>query len=235
MKGLAIATVCFILACGKNTDSSMSSSNTTLVKGTPLTYLALGDSYTIGEAVEQRQSFPYELANRLKTADLNVSAPQIIARTGWTTDELQVAIKAAKITDTFSFVTLLIGVNNQYRGYSKEVYREEFKELLLTAINFAGGKKNHVFVVSIPDWGATPFGKSSGKDPEAIGNEIDQFNAINKEESLATGVSYTDITPDSKLAASDVTLVAPDGLHPSAKMYAGWVSALFPSIEKAFR
>ena len=213
----------------------MSPSNTILVKGTPLTYLALGDSYTIGEAVEQKQSFPYELANRLKTADLNVSAPQIIARTGWTTDELQAAIKAAKITGTFNFVTLLIGVNNQYRGYSKEVYREEFKELLLTAINFAGGRETHVFVVSIPDWGTTPFGKNSGKDPEVIGKEIDQFNAINKEESFAAGVSYTDITPDSKLAASDVTLVASDGLHPSAKMYASWVSALFPSIEKTFR
>ena len=199
------------------------------------TYLALGDSYTIGEAVEQRLSFPYQLVEKLKLAGLNVAVPRIIAKTGWTSDELQAAITAAKMMDTYDFVTLLIGVNNQYRGYSAEVYRKEFKELLLTAIGFAGGNKAHVFVVSIPDWGATPFGKDSGKEPQAIGREIDQFNAINRQETLVAGVSYTDITPGSKLASSNVELVASDRLHPSGKMYADWASALLPSIEKTFK
>ena len=240
MKTLAIATVCLILACGKNASSSMTSLNTTtqttldtMVK--KLTYLALGDSYTIGEAVEQQLSFPYQLADKLRSSGLNITTPKIIAKTGWTTDELQAAIVEAKITDTYDFVTLLIGVNNQYRGYSEQVYRNEFKELLLTAIGFAGGDKTHVFVVSIPDWGATPFGKDSGKDQDGIDREIDQFNAINKQETLAAGVSYTDITPGSKLASSNVALVASDGLHPSGKMYADWASALLPSIERTFK
>ncbi len=200
-----------------------------------LTYLALGDSYTIGEAVDQKSSFPYQLAAQLKTIGINVGEPKIIARTGWTTDELQAAVTGAKITQAFDLVTLLIGVNNQYRGYSQEVYRKEFSALLLTAIGFARGKKDHVFVVSIPDWGVTPFGKSSGKDPKVIGEEIDQFNAINAEETKIAGVSYTDITPGSRLAASDAGLVASDGLHPSGKMYTAWASALLGPVEKVFK
>ncbi len=214
---------------------TLSTTPTSPLTGPQLTYLALGDSYTIGEAVEQKLSFPYQLADKLNAAGLHVAEPRIIAKTGWTTDELLAAITGAKITDTYSFVTLLIGVNNQYRGYAKDVYRKEFKELLLTAIGFAAGKKNHVFVVSIPDWGATPFGKNSGKDPAVIGAEIDQFNAINKEETIAAGVSYTDITAHSKDTSSDPSLVASDGLHPSGKMYESWSSALVAPITMAFK
>lgn len=195
-----------------------------------LSYLALGDSYTIGEAVEQEQSFPHQLVSKLDSFGLYLSKPKVIAKTGWTTDELRAAITDAKITGTFNLVTLLIGVNNQYRGYSQEVYRKEFRELLLVALGFAGGNKDCVFVVSIPDWGSTPFGKNSDKDPIEIGAEIDQFNAINKEETMAAGVSYTDITLNSKLASSDSSLVASDGLHPSGKMYEYWASALVEPI-----
>lgn len=191
-----------------------------------LTYLALGDSYTIGEAVEQEDSFPYQFAEQLKLQGLNIADPKVIAKTGWTTDELQAAIKAENITQNFDIVTLLIGVNNQYRGYSKEDYRKQFKELLQTAIGFAGGNAKGVFVVSIPDWGVTPFGLSSGKNTKDIAVDIDAFNAINKEETLAFKVNYTDITPGSRNAVRDLSLVASDGLHYSGKMHLQWASSI---------
>lgn len=191
-----------------------------------LTYLALGDSYTIGEAVFPIESFPYQFAAQLKALGINVAEPKVIAKTGWTTDELQTAIEAESLTQTFDFVTLLIGVNNQYRGYSKDTYREEFKSLLQTAISFAGGDIKKVFVLSIPDWGVTPFGLASGRNIEEIANEIDAFNAINKEETLVMGVSYTDITSGSRNAAADLSLVAEDGLHYSGKMHLQWASSI---------
>ncbi|MGF1923902.1 MAG: SGNH/GDSL hydrolase family protein [Bacteroidia bacterium] len=191
-----------------------------------LTYLALGDSYTIGESVTANESFPYHLAARLRQKGLNVTTPKIIAKTGWTTDELQIAIKAENLTQKFNFVTLLIGVNNQYRGYSKDTYRKEFRELLQTAIGFADGHKKNVFVISIPDWGVTPFGQSSGKTAKSIADDIDAFNAINKQETLAMEISYTDITPESRKAAIDASLTAKDGLHPSGKMYLQWAMSV---------
>jgi lysophospholipase L1-like esterase len=199
------------------------------------TYLALGDSYTIGESVKQTESFPYQLQSLLKAKGTNVADPKIIAVTGWTTDELQSAIKKEHLTATYSFVTLLIGVNNQYRGYPISTYKKEFSELLQTAITFTGGNKDKVFVVSIPDWGATPFGKNSGRNTQTIANEIDSFNAANQEITLAAGVSYTNITPASRNAATDLSLVANDGLHPSAKMYAGWSDALLPKIANVLK
>lgn len=194
------------------------------------TYLAIGDSYTIGESVPLESNFPYQLSAALKAKGIEFGKPNIIAKTGWTTDELQVGIRAVALKEKFKVVTLLIGVNNQYRGQSTITYRKEFKELLQTAIDFAGGIQKHVFVLSIPDWGITPYGKSSGRDQQAIAKEIDVFNAVNKEESLALGISYTDITPGSREAATDPELTTTDGLHPSAKMYAQWVSLLLPSV-----
>jgi lysophospholipase L1-like esterase len=200
-----------------------------------LSYLALGDSYTIGEEVTQSESFPYQLKTNLSTQAINLSAPQIIATTGWTTGELIAGIKAEKLTSKYDLVTLLIGVNNQYRGNSIDLYRTEFKELLKTAIEFAGGNTAHVFVVSIPDWGATAYGVQSGKDVQIIAQEIDAFNAVNKEETLKAGISYTDITPASRHASADASLITTDGLHPSGKMYKEWADALSPSIIKAFK
>jgi lysophospholipase L1-like esterase len=211
-------TLCLLLACTKGNKPDM----ITEPNLPSLTYVALGDSYTIGEAVEQELSFPYQLVRELKNRNIHVANPKIIAKTGWTTDELQTAIKEENLKQKFDIVTLLIGVNNQYRGNSPVTYRREFKELLQTAISYAGGIKEHVFVVSIPDWGVTPFGKNSGKDMQTIASEIDNFNAINKAETIALGVSYTDITPASRIAATDLSLVATDGLHPSGKMYASW-------------
>ncbi|MCX2573465.1 SGNH/GDSL hydrolase family protein [Pedobacter sandarakinus] len=202
---------------------------------TQISYLALGDSYTIGEAVPINESFPFQLQHLLQGKQVNVNKPTIIARTGWTTDELQGAIVQANVKQKYDIVTLLIGVNNQYRGYPISTYKEEFSALLETAIGFANGKKERVFVVSIPDWGATPFGKNDGRGAQRIAAEIDAFNTANREITLAAGVSYTDITPTSRNAAQDLALVASDGLHPSGKMYGEWANALLPKILLAIK
>lgn len=182
-------------------------------------YLALGDSYTIGESVPEAGRFPNQLAR-----ELGIAPPQIIARTGWTTDELNGAIDTANVTGTFDLVTLLIGVNNQYRGRDAEQYRGEFAALLQRAIGFAGGDARKVVVVSIPDWGVTPF--AEGRDRAKIGSEIDRYNAINREEAARAGARYADITAISR--GSDPALVAADGLHPSAKQYGEWVRIIAP-------
>lgn len=196
--------------------------------GSVITYLALGDSYTIGEAVPAALSFPYQLSAALNKVSYKAADPVIIARTGWTTDELIREINSKALTQKFDFVTLLIGVNNQYRRYNINTYRTEFVQLLNTALTYANGNKKRIFVVSIPDWGVTPF--AGGQDANQIAKEIDLYNAINKEESLKAGVSYTDITPISRRAVTDRTLIANDGLHPSGTMYALWVQQLVNEV-----
>jgi phospholipase/lecithinase/hemolysin len=196
-------------------------------------YLALGDSYTIGESVSQAQSFPYLLVSKLNSRGKNFAAPRVIARTGWTTNDLQKAVIAANITRKYDFVSLLIGVNNQYQGLSKTTYRSQFKDLLNRAILYSGGKPSHVAVISIPDWGQTPFGRNSGRDRQKITEDIAAFNAINKAEATARGVIYTNITLLSNRVTSDPTLVAQDGLHYSGKMHALWVDATIASFNKA--
>ncbi|MGV3547169.1 MAG: SGNH/GDSL hydrolase family protein [Pedobacter sp.] len=196
------------------------------------TYLALGDSYTIGEAVEQEESFPFQLKKILSDGGDEFEQPKVIAKTGWTTDELRHAIQQEQITEAFDLVTLLIGVNNQYRGYSQETYRTEFVELLETAISFAAGKKENVYVVSIPDWGVTEFAKNSGRDLQAISDEIDTFNRINRQETEVRNVTYVDITPRSRQAIKKQNLIAGDGLHPSGKMYEEWAKLLAEEVTK---
>jgi lysophospholipase L1-like esterase len=192
--------------------------------------LALGDSYTIGESVTVVDRWPNQLMRSLESKGIYVASPEIIAKTGWTTDELSSAIDAAKPKGPYSLVTLLIGVNNQYRGRDPEQYRKEFAALLQRAIGFAGGDAKRVVVVSIPDWGVTPF--AEGRDRAKIAAEIDHFNAINAEETKRAGAKYADITPVSR---KNPTLVAPDGLHPSAAMYAQWVTIISPQAEAALR
>ena len=193
------------------------------------TYLALGDSYTIGEAVPGTESYPYMLVQRLNQQGLNFSyPPKVIATTGWTTDNLINAIAQSGLEGkTFDMVTLLIGVNDQYQGLSQDNYRVKFKQVLESAIAFAGGNKSHVFVLSIPDWGVTPF--AGGKEAE-VGPLIDQFNGINRSISEAEGVNYLDITGISRQAATEPDLIANDGLHPSGKMYELWVDQLAPLV-----
>lgn len=193
------------------------------------TYLALGDSYTIGELVDENECFPAQLVKRLNEKGLNYAHPDIIATTGWTTDELKEGISKAKLKEEYNLVSLLIGVNNQYRGYDIDIYKKEFRELLETAIKFAGGNKWNVFVVSIPDYGVTPFAKE--KNPNKIAKEIDLYNQINKEITRSYGVKYFDITPLSRKAKNDADFVASDSLHPSGKMYKLWVDeVIFPKF-----
>ena len=186
---------------------------------TPVRYLALGDSYTIGESVPAGERFPHQLAR-----ELGIATPTIVAKTGWTTDELNSAIDAANPRGPFDLVTLLIGVNNQYRGREAEQYRGEFAALLQRAIGFAGGDASRVIVVSIPDWGVTLF--AEGRDRAQIAREIDQYNAVNREEAARAGAHYVDITPISR--GTDPALVAEDGLHPSGKQYRAWVDLILP-------
>jgi len=193
-----------------------------------ITYLALGDSYTIGEAVPQIQSFPYQLASQLRLNNFNIGNPMIIATTGWTTTQLKDAIAAAALKKTFTFVTLLIGVNNQYQNYNPDAYRADFKDLVNTAVLLAGGYKNRVFVLSIPDYSVTPFAASSNKD--LIRQELDIFNDINQNESNLAGVYYLNITGISRNAATDPSLLAVDGLHPSGLMYNQWVTELIKQV-----
>ena len=189
-----------------------------------MSYLALGDSYTIGEGVPLYESYPYQAVQLLRKRGVNIYAPEIVAKTGWTTDELQAAINTAKFLPLYDLVTLLIGVNNQYRGKSAEVYAEEFETLLKQAIAFAGNDKGRVVVLSIPDWGATPF--AEGRDRAKITAEIDAFNVINRKISSKYKVHYIDITPGTRLATQDPTLVTKDKLHPSGKEYAKWAEKL---------
>ncbi len=190
--------------------------------------LALGDSYTIGEGVAEADRWPTRLAAMLRAHGLSVGAPKIVGRTGWTTDELSAGIDAARLDSAYDLVTLLIGVNNQYRGRSDDEYRAQFRVLLDRAIGFAGGRASHVVVVSIPDWGVTPF--ATGRDRPAIAREIDRFNTVNREEAGRAGAQYADITSLSRRAAGDPSLIAPDGLHPSATMYTAWLDVVFPIV-----
>lgn len=184
------------------------------------TFLALGDSYTIGEAVEESQRWPNQLKLILHGRGIILNEIEIIAKTGWTTDELKIAIAEKGLTGKYDYVSLLIGVNNQYRGYPLDTYKKEFEELLITAINYAAGLSQNVIVLSIPDWGAMPF--AEGKDRTAIASEIDAFNAANLKICLSYKVHYVDVTPISRMAPEDALLVASDGLHPSGKMYKMW-------------
>jgi lysophospholipase L1-like esterase len=193
-------------------------------------YLALGDSYTIGEGVDSASRWPVQLAKSLRAAKLDVADPEIIARTGWTTDELAAAIKTAAPRGPYALVSLLIGVNNQYRGRDAEQYRSEFKALLAQSVGFAGGKASHVVVLSIPDWGVTPFAK--GRDRAKIGAEIDHFNAIAREETVAAGARWVDVTPASR-EPHDGWIGAKDGLHPTAAQYARWAALAFDAAAAA--
>lgn len=189
-------------------------------------FLALGDSYTIGEAVDFADRWPVQLAAMLRPHGIDISEPEIIATTGWTADELAAAIDAAQLIGPYDFVSLLIGVNNQYRSCPLDEYRAQFRGLLHRAIEFAGGDPSCVIVLSIPDWGVTPF--AEGRDRARIAREIDAFNAVNRDEAIAAGARYVDVTLISRDAAEDPSLIAADGLHPSGEMYRRWAELVLP-------
>jgi len=199
-------------------------------------YLALGDSYTIGEQVPQQDCFPYQtvaLLNKSAGGTQNrqrFDTAKIIATTGWTTDELNAAIDAAGITKKFDVVSLLIGVNNQYRGRAVDEYRGEFEGLLKRAIDFASNNKDHVFVISIPDWGVTPF--AEGRDRAEIAKQIDAYNLAAKTICEKYKIVFIDITTEQRKHGNKDEFLAEDKLHPSGKEYANWAEKLAAAIRK---
>ncbi len=199
------------------------------------TFLALGDSYTIGEAIPEAARWPVQLAARLREHGIAIDAPRIIATTGWTTDELSAAMDDSTFAPPYALVTLMIGVNNQYRGRSLGEYRNQFDALLKRAIHLAGDDATRVIVLSTPDWGATPFGHGSGRDLKAIAKQIDAFNAAAHAESSTRGAAWIDVTPISREVAQHPEYVAHDGLHPSAEMYGRWVDLVLPVVEARLR
>jgi lysophospholipase L1-like esterase len=197
----------------------------------PVRFLALGDSYTIGESVEPAERWPNQLAALLQDQGYGVLELQIIARTGWTTAELMVGIDGVPPEGTFDLVSLLIGVNNQYRGLDPEAYRLEFRTLLERAIDLTGDEAGRVVVLSIPDWSVTPF--AAGQDREQIAAEIDDYNRINKDEAEKAGALYVDVTPISRAATGTPSLIASDGLHPSGETYGQWARLALPAALRA--
>ena len=195
-------------------------------------YLALGDSYTIGELVPMSDNFPHQTVKMLQKNGFDCADPVIIATTGWTTDELAASIREHNLKEKFSFVSLLIGVNNQYRGRPLDNYKQEFEDLLTQAIGFAGGDASHVFVLSIPDWGVTPF--ADGRDAQKIAAEIDDFNAAQKKITLHHNCHFIEITQSTRTNGKNAAYLAEDGLHPSGKEYAIWAEQLAAQVQNAF-
>jgi lysophospholipase L1-like esterase len=191
-------------------------------------FLALGDSYTIGQSVSVSDRWPTQLANELSNRGYTVAEVKYIAQTGWRTDNLKNAIDQQKPLSGFNLVSLLIGVNNQYQGGSTATYYTEFENLLKTALLLASNKPEHVFVLSIPDYAYTPYGNGSS----VISSQIDQFNSINKIITESYRIKYVDITPISRRGLQQPELVASDGLHPSGIMYGFWVREILKSVEK---
>lgn len=193
------------------------------------TFLSLGDSYTIGEGVGEADRWSVQLAELLRQHGAAMQPPDLIARTGWTTAELQQAIAASGNQKTYALVSLLIGVNDQYQGGTPEAYRPRLRALLQTATQFAGGRAGRVLVLSIPDWGQSPY--AQGQNRTQIGAEIDQFNQVARQECQRAGIAFVDITPLTRAAAGDATQFAPDRLHYSGAQMRRWAALALPVAE----
>ncbi len=220
--------VAFLMAgCSKPIVSA-----TNPIKAGPHAFLALGDSYTIGEAVDEEARWPVQLVKALRQIGVTIDDPTILARTGWTTENLQNALNAASYVGPYQLVSLMIGVNDQYRRQSPEDYRPRFAKLLQQAIALAGGKAGHVLVVSIPDYDYGPERKFA---PPKIGETIDLFNVVCKEEAQRLGAVYVDVTALSRQDKENESLRANDNLHFSGAMYALWVEAMLPRVMKMLK
>ena len=200
-----------------------------------LSYLALGDSYTIGEGVEEPGRWPLQLAAALRDEGIALGDPRIIATTGWTTDELASAMDAAEPLGEWDFVSLLIGVNDQYRGRDVDDYVGGFTTLLQRAIALGSGRADRVLVLSIPDWGVTPFARKELRSPRRISTELDAYNEAAREICASLGVAFVDITGISREGGGEPDMLATDGLHPSAAMYARWTQAALPVARSLLR
>jgi len=199
----------------------------------PRRFLALGDSYTIGEGVPPPERWTHQLAAALRGEGHALEDPLTVATTGWTTDELQAGIAAAAPAGAFDLVTLLIGVNNQYRGRALDEYATQFEALLAQAVGFAGGRRSRVLVVSIPDWGVTPYARQQGRDAGEIARQIDAFNQAAERHCAARGIAFVEITVASRAQGTEPAMLADDGLHPSGRMYAHWAAQALPSARAA--
>jgi len=196
-------------------------------------YLALGDSYTIGQSVATNDRFPAQVTTQLRSSGIEMNEPEYIATTGWTTLDLQAAIHSKNPQGPYDAVSLLIGVNDQFQTHDTTNYRSNFTQLLNKSIALAGNKKERVFVVSIPDYSVTPFSASYNR--ALISKEIEWFNAINKQATLNYGIAYIDITPGSREAATNAALIANDGLHPSGLEYKKWAELLFVKMREVLK
>jgi len=195
-----------------------------------ISYLALGDSYTIGESVIESERWPVQLMLQLQKDGVQVRHPKIIAKTGWRTDELLEAMQEQFDDKKYDLLSVLIGVNNQYQGGELSVYKKEFKKILEQAITQGKQGRRSVFVLSIPDYGVTPFGKES--DKKNISKEVEAYNKAARKIAKEMDIPFYDITPISKKAAQDSSLLAKDELHPSGKMYALWIEKIYTKIQK---
>lgn len=194
----------------------------------PISYLALGDSYTIGTGIAEDNNYPNQLTDTLSAKGYVIDTTIVIATNGWTTTDLLNGIEKADPISDYDLVSLLIGVNNQYQGLDIELYQTEFMELLTQAISYAGGDTSKVIVLSIPNYGVTPFGQS--RNPVVIRQELEMYNSMAEQFASDYGIPFIDVTGISELAENDTTLLAPDNLHPSAKMYTMWVEEMLPII-----
>lgn len=230
MKKLVSLSIIFLslISCAKKSNTVAMDPATPV--DTSKTYLALGDSYTIGQSVDTPGRYPVQAVNLLRQKGIRIKDADIIATTGWTTTNLINALNNHPPKTNYSIVTLLIGVNNQYQHLSIDDYKIEFTELLNRSVSYAGNNKAHVIVLSIPDYSVTPF--AAGADTAQIAKEIDEFNAANKTITLAAGIQYLDITPISREAKYNLQLIAGDGLHPSALQYEKWSGLLAPLMQQ---
>ena len=199
----------------------------------PLKLLALGDSYTVATSESFNNGWPFQLIAYLEKKDLEFEAPKVIAGAGWTTSKLLEEIEKEKTDNYHDLVFLMIGVNNQYRGLPKEEFQKDFSELLEKSIVYANGKASRTYVVSIPDWGVTPFAKF--KNSKKIAREIDEFNTLMQKSSTKMGVHYIDVTKSSKNMAVQPSLIASDSLHPSKRMYKIWAKKMAKIVTKNYK
>lgn len=228
MYKLIFSSFLFCLACINEPEVAVVHTGSSTETTAGIKYLALGDSYTIGQSVPEKDRWPVLFAKSLSGNTISVTTTDILAKTGWTTANLLSAVYGYQPKENYDLVSLLIGVNNQFQGQSIDQFRIDFHELLLKSIAYTGGRANRVFVLSIPDWGCTIFGSGSR---EEIGKSIDKFNLVVKEECLKEKILFIDITQLSRQALTDPTMLASDNLHYSAKMHQMWVNEARPKVK----
>ena len=227
ISGFLFLLLCLLSGCNSSTGEKETSEAQDRDDHVPITYLALGDSYTIGESVEAKIRWPVQMVERLRERGVAIENGKIVAQTGWTTGDLLQAMEQELGKEKYDLVSILIGVNNQYQGRSIEEYEEELNQIFTRAINFSAHGKTGVFVVSIPDYGVTPFGASN---EEEISQEIEEFNTVFKKVADEYELDFYNITPISKRAKNEPELIAGDGLHPSGEMYRLWVEEIIDEV-----